>query len=98
MFLVAVNHAGDIADPRGIAGSDCARPDGTHRWPGSSFVIAPDGALLAESDPSHNRQRMLVADLTAARFETRHRDHLEERRPQTYGALTNNVREGHSTA
>ena len=87
VFLVVVNHAGDVPDPRGIADVQCAHPDGLHRWPGYSFVVAPDGKVTGESDRTHNRERMLVVDLSAAHREKTRRNEIDTRRPQTYGAL-----------
>ena len=88
VFVIVVNHAGNVTDPRGVAEKRCAHSDGTHRWPGCSFIVSPDGTILAESDRTHNDERMLVADLEAQQLEIRDAGLLEDRRPATYSILT----------
>lgn len=87
LYVVGVNQAGDISDPDGIAEARCADEHGLHRWPGYSFAIAPDGSILAESDRTHNRQRMLVVDLSVVLRQQSRSRFLYERRPDTYGDL-----------
>ena len=72
IFVVGVNHAGEVLDERGLAvGNPEGRPDEeewappgtTHRWPGYSFAINPMGAVFAESDRSSRDENMVLADL-----------------------------------
>ncbi len=90
VFVAGVNHAGDVVDDQRLAGGHWIEPGATHRWPGYSFVVGPDGAVLAESDRDHNRPRLLVADLDPKQLEhwrVDAGDFLSERRPHTYRRL-----------
>ena len=72
IFVVGVNHAGDVRDDCGYA---VANPDGrpeeeewaprgtTHRWPGYSFIIGPQGTVLNEADRTRRDENMVVTEL-----------------------------------
>ena len=72
IFVVGVNHAGEVTDDRGYA---LANPEGrpgieewapvgtTHRWPGYSFAISPMGTLLNETERSTRKENIVVTDL-----------------------------------
>jgi predicted amidohydrolase len=72
IFVVGLNHAGEVADPNGYA---VANPDGragveewappgtVHRWPGYNFAIDPAGDIFAETNLETHEPCMLVADL-----------------------------------
>jgi len=90
VFVLGVNHAGDVFDDGKVAGASWVKPGELHQWPGYSFAVGPTGTLLAESSRSHNRERMLVVELDPGL-----RDHwrlgignlLNYRRPETYRQL-----------
>lgn len=72
VFVMGINHGGEVADPEGHAvanplgceGVEEWAPPGTvHRWPGYSFAIDPHGNLIAESDRATHESTMLLADL-----------------------------------
>jgi predicted amidohydrolase len=72
VFVVGVNHGGEVRDDRGLAvantdgrpGEEEWAPPGTvHRWPGYSFAISPRGAVFAESDRSQRDENMLLVEL-----------------------------------
>ena len=72
VFVVGFNHAGQVADARGLAvanpqgleGIEEWAPPGTiHRWPGYNFAIDPTGSVIAESDGSSHEPNMMVIDL-----------------------------------
>ena len=61
--------------------------EGIHHWPGYSFAIGPDGALLAESARDNNDERMLLVDLDPELREywrAGSGDFLANRHPETY--------------
>ncbi len=89
-FVVATNHAGDIRDEDGVAGSSWIEPGAVHRWPGYAFALDPGGALLAESGREDNREHMLLAELDCERmgfWRQGSGNFLAERRPETYTRL-----------
>ena len=89
-FVVATNHAGDIPDEDGIAGSSWIEPGALHRWPGYAFALDPGGQLVAESGRRDNREHMLLAELDPERLEFWRvgcGNFLLERRPETYTRL-----------
>ncbi len=93
-FVVAVNHAGDVMDERGICGATWIEPGEMHRWPGYSFVVSPSGQLIAASTRAHNRQRLLLAELNPEELSYWRRaagDFLKFRRPSTYRRLLEDV-------
>jgi len=72
VFVVGVNHGGEVRDDRALAvanpggrpGEEEWAPPGTiHRWPGYSFAINPLGAVFAESDRSQRDENMLLVEL-----------------------------------
>ena len=71
LFVVACNHAGDVADPGGLAAiPPTFGPCHLHRWPGYGFGISPGGVLLAESDVARgNVQNVVYADLDPAELD-----------------------------
>lgn len=87
VFVLGVNHAGDVRDDEGLAVSRWATAGATHRWPGYSFAIGPDGATLRESPRAHNRPRDLVIDLSPdliKHWRSCGGDFLRFRRPEAY--------------
>jgi predicted amidohydrolase len=72
IFVVGVNHAGEVNDPHGFAVANPAKlldveewapPGSLHRWPGYNFAVGPTGKVIAESDSVRNAENMLVMDL-----------------------------------
>ncbi len=93
-FVVAVNHAGDVMDKRGLCGADWVEPGQMHHWPGYSFVVSPGGEVIAESARDHNRERLLLAELNPddlSHWRTAAGDFLKFRRPETYGRIGQGV-------
>lgn len=91
VFILAVNHSGDIVDDQSVCGASWIEAGATHRWPGYSFAVGPDGVVLAESDRDHNRERILCVDLEPdliSNWREAAGDFLHWRRPETYGELT----------
>ena len=75
VFVVGVNHAGDVEDRRGYAVANHEGADGieewapagsVHRWPGYCFAISPRGRVCAESDRSKHDENVVLADLDPA--------------------------------
>jgi len=91
VFVVGVNHAGNVIDEDRIAGASWVEAGALHRWPGYSFAVSPSGELIDGSARDHNDERMLVVDLdpaTLAHWRVAVGDFLKARRPETYGRLT----------
>ena len=72
VFVMGVNHGGEVADPEGRAVANPLgredveewAPRGTvHRWPGYSVAIDPHGNIIAETDRATHDSTMLLADL-----------------------------------
>jgi predicted amidohydrolase len=94
VFVVAVNHAGDVEDKEDLCGASWVKPGEMHRWPGYSFVVSPSGEVIAESARDHNQQRLLVADLDPADllyWRSNDGDLIKYRRPETYGRMGQGV-------
>ena len=96
-YCVASNHAGDVADPQGIASIESCRPPllkgDVHTWPGFCFCLNPDGEIVAESPRGSHQQSILYCKLDGSAVNTfRAAKHwgnmLAHRRPETYGRLT----------
>lgn len=78
MFVVGVNHGGEVRD---VGGNAIANPEGEtgvlewapqgslHRWTGYAFAISPMGRLIAEADRTHHGEKMLIVDLDPARLD-----------------------------
>ncbi len=93
-FVVAVNHAGDVADEENICGADWVAPGQVHRWPGFSFVVGPSGKVIGESTRQHNRQRLLITQLNPDDLNHWRKgagDFIKFRRPSTYHRLLEKV-------
>ena len=55
------------------------------RWPGYSFILDPNGEIIAESVRDHNVERMLTAELDPtllSRWRVGGRDYIHCRRPK----------------
>jgi predicted amidohydrolase len=78
IYVVGVNHAGDVRDERGLAVAnpegnpaveEWAPPGTVHRWPGYCFALSPRGVLCAESEQAGRDESMLLVDLDPEVFE-----------------------------
>ncbi|MCH2210687.1 MAG: hypothetical protein MK110_05260 [Fuerstiella sp.] len=90
VFVLGVNHAGNVADDDRIAGASWVEPGAMHRWPGYSFAIDPGGEWISESARDHNHERLLMVDLdpqVLAQWRAGSGDFLHARRPETYTQL-----------
>eukprot|EP01052_Picozoa_sp_SAG31_P027150 SAG31_NODE_2517_length_5576_cov_3.265839_4_plen_97_part_00 len=87
---IGTNHAGDVADPKGVADTACAN-NGLHRWPGFCFVLDPIGSTLAASDIANgNGENIVYANLdpnSLSRWRKGSGDMIKYRRPDTYSVL-----------
>ena len=93
VFVVAVNHAGNVRDEDNVVDVAWAETGEIHRWPAYSFVVDPSGELIAESARDHNNERVLFAELDPQRLDRWRQgvgDFLKHRRPETYRRLTSN--------
>ncbi|MCH2202525.1 MAG: carbon-nitrogen hydrolase family protein [Fuerstiella sp.] len=90
IFVMGVNHAGNVADDDCIAGASWIEPGAVHRWPGYSFAIDPGGEWIGESACDHNDERLLVVDFdpqALAEWREGSGDFINARRPETYGLI-----------
>ncbi len=96
IFVVGVNHGGEVIDERGYALANPENrpgelewaPAGTsHRWPGYLFGIDPLGQIFSETDRHNNDEKMLVVDLDPVLLE-KGRSPISVKRP-------NGERSGH---
>ncbi|MDA0658800.1 MAG: carbon-nitrogen hydrolase family protein [Planctomycetota bacterium] len=75
MFVVGVNHGGEVRD---VEGNALANPEGQegvlewaprgslHHWTGYAFAINPMGRLIAEADRTDHGEKLLTVDLDPA--------------------------------
>ena len=90
VFVLGVNHAGNVADEEGICEASWVEPGALHRWPGYAFAIDPSGEIIGESDRNGNDEGLLIVDLQAdslAHWRVAAGNFLNERRPETYGRI-----------
>jgi len=78
-FVVAINRTGFEPEPEGEGGIEF--------W-GSSFIVGPDGKVIAEADTSSSEVIVATLDLTAIERSRIGWPFLRDRRIDAYGALT----------